>query len=228
MYVNKNLLTFFILTITLTSCIKKEFSLQLTDFSAELYTGETFQITTKNGTNLHFQSKDRSIAQVDENTGLVTAITVGDTFINIDSDQGTKSFRVYVLPRYNLFEEPCHDFDKTKSNIISKYGEPFTQQNKSLTYSHKNNEIHPFDIYEFDDNDKLAFSSAIIGIPYAIQAEKFLSERYIPLGYMNSILFWQDKLDNPTTVVAMQQNPSYPNYYMIIYAPYSYFNKLPN
>lgn len=180
----KKLFTILCLCLAFASCSKDEETLSLNTTSVVLYAQEEHQISTTNGTNVSFESENPYIATVNSTTGKVTAMTIGKTIIRVNSDQGSANVSVEVKPKYNTYTEPCTDFSKTKSQIISMYGTPDTETDDGIMYVH-NKTKHFADMYLFDNT--LSSCAAVIPQDYAVEAAKFLLERYWIVGEEDGI-----------------------------------------
>lgn len=201
------------------SCSKEEIKLQLNTTEVTLYSLDEHTITSPNGTNVRFSTRDKNIATVNETTGVVTAITIGETIIDVTADQGKAEVKVTVKPKYNLYTEPCHDFTMTRSQIVAKYGTPDSDQGDIIGYIYESDKVHPIDMYSFDGNNKLKYSCAMISQDYATTLVYFLSERYITLGSSSGMYMWIDKVDNPKMSIAVTKATGY-TLYEVLYMPY--------
>ena len=218
----KKILCLILLSTILFSCSKDEPKLMVNTTSVSLYSGYTHLITTTNGTNVTFESQNPYIAIVNETTGEVTAMTIGSTIINVYSDQGNAKVEINVNKKYNTYTEPCTDFSKTMSQIIAMYGEPDSQTDNGIIYVH-NKTKHFADMYFFDNT--LESSIAIIPQDYAVEAMKFLLERYLPIGTQDDMYIFANGT-SPETVtmgVSMSKMSGY-TLYQIIYIPYTSSN----
>lgn len=218
----KKILTILCLCMAFASCSKDEEPLALNTTSVVLYAQDEHQITTTNGTNVSFESENPYIATVNSTTGKVTAMTIGKTTIRVNSDQGSARVSVEVKPVYNTYTEPCTDFSKTKSQIISMYGTPDSESGSTIIYLH-NKTKHFADMYLFDN--KLSSSAAVIPQDYAVEAMKFLLERYWVLGAEDGVYMFVNghSAETITMGVALSKMSGY-NYYMVMYIPYTSSN----
>lgn len=214
----KKLFTILCLCLAFTSCSKDE-ELTLNTTSAVLYAQEEHQILTTNGTNVSFESENPYIATVNSTTGKVTAMTIGKTIIRVNSDQGSANVSVEVRPKYSTYTEPCTDFGITKTQIISMYGTPDTETDDGIMYVH-NKTKHFADMYLFDNT--LSSSTAIIPQDYAVEAAKFLLERYWIVGEEDDINIFANGYSSETITmsVALSKMSGY-SLYMVMYIPYS-------
>ena len=217
----KKILSVMLLCTLLLSCSKDEKEkLMINSTSVSLHSGDTHFITTSNGTNVTFESQNPYIALVNETTGEVTAMTIGTTIIDVYSDQGNAKVEVTVNKQYNTFTEPCKDFTKTRSQIISMYGEPDSETDSGIAYAYDDN-VHIADMYIFKNN-KIQSSTAIINQDYAIETMKFLLERYWTLGEEDGLYMFVNghSKETITMAVVMSKMSGY-KLYQVMYFPYS-------
>lgn len=218
----KKILSLLLLSVMFFSCSKNdEPKLMVNTDNVTLYSGDTHYITTTNGTNVKFKSQNPYIATVNETTGEVTAMTIGYTIIEVSSDQGQVQVGVTVKKKYNTFVEPCKDFSKTKSQIISMYGTPDSQTESTIGYIYENDNVHIADMYNFE-NDRLSGSIALIHQDYAVETMYFLAERYLPIGSQDGMYMFVNgnSKDNITMAVTLTKVQGYKLYY-VIYMPYT-------
>lgn len=167
------LITAFILTFPSCSENEKE-SMGLTPKKVDLKVGEKIKLEY-DGT-CTWVPDNEFIASV-SNTGMVTANHVGSTFIKANED----ICEVKVSPVFNLYEEPCVDWNKSKSEIKKMYGTPDQEDNSSLSYNTTNTKA-PAIIYLFNNN-KLSSSTVMVDSSYLNDLIAFLGERYEYAGY---------------------------------------------
>lgn len=208
-----------IILLLLGGCKKEEIKLELNTTDVTLYSLDEHVITSPNGTNMSFSSRDRYIASVNTTTGKVTAMTIGQTVIDVQSDQGTAEVNVTVLPKYKTFDEPIHDFTKTKADIISKLGTPSATTSSGISYTY-DSKVKPMDIYLFDSAGRLESATAMIGQDYITEALYFLAERYILAGEENDIVIFANGIDRITMGVAVSKVKGY-KLYQVMYIPYN-------
>ena len=202
-------------------CSKEEAKKLILDKSStQLYQKETALITS-NGTNVKYESRDPYVAGVDEK-GEVTARFVGETIIDVKADEGSAEFKVTVNGKYHTFDEPCHDWTKTKSQVFAMH--PSLSFSKSGDYWMATVDESKAMIlqYKFNASDKLESSALSIHQDYAIQAMYFLAERYLPVTEKDGYYFFVNGLSTSTanTSVALTKITGY-KAYMIMYLPYS-------
>lgn len=185
----------------------------------ELYAHDKHTITT-NGSNVSFSSENPYIATVNSTTGVVTAMTIGKTSIKVTSDQGDAEVLVNVNQKYNTYVEPCTDFSKTKSQIISMYGNPDVSDSGGIAYVYDDKK-HFGDMYFFS-NSKLYASTAIINQDYAVELMNFLGERYWAIGSEDGQYVFANgsSIETITMGVVMSKMSGY-KLYSVTYMPYT-------
>lgn len=151
---------------------------QLSDYYINMHSKETYQIHTT-GTDVSYTSSNPYAAVVDEN-GLVTALFVGTTTIEVTANEGTHTLTVNVTPRHTYYKEPCLDFTKTKDQIKSMYSGKYYYNDVALFYP-QNYESY-FHAYIFEDN-ALTYSDILAKGASYDKAEQYVAERYCWVYY---------------------------------------------
>ena len=95
---------------------------------------QTATIEATSTKSISYKSKNEFHATV-TNSGLVTAMFVGETEILLSSGSDTKLIKVEVAPKVNLYETPSIEWGASKSQIIAKYGEPNTENATGIGYN---------------------------------------------------------------------------------------------
>ncbi|MBB4624153.1 Ig-like domain-containing protein [Parabacteroides faecis] len=167
------LITAFVFMLPSCSEDEKE-SIGLTPKNVVLKAGDTIKL--EYGATCTWTSDNDFIASV-SNNGMVTANHVGNTFIKANDDL----CEVKVSPVYDLYKEPCIDWNKTKSEIINMYGTPDLEDYNSISYNTTNTKA-PAVVYFFNNN-KLSSSTVMVDSSYLSDLTAFLSERYEYAGY---------------------------------------------
>lgn len=201
------------------SCTEKDISLTLDTNSVNMEFKNYYQLIA-NVTEAKYYSEDEYHATVDEN-GLITANRIGNTNIVVSSSKGSAKVKVIVRPCYNLYPEPCRDWTKTKSQIISQYGTPSSETSSGISYL-TDSKIYPLIIYEFDQNNILKESSVTVNESYASTLAKFLEERYAYSGiFSQTYIFYNEiKKESITMSVLLSKISGY-KLYLVRYVPYS-------
>lgn len=83
-----------------------------------------------------FKTHNAKVAEVD-NSGNITAVSLGHTYIDIVTDEGTAVIEVIVFDRDNMFGDYSFAFGKTIPEIIGIFGDEygFRNDNEGVAYS---------------------------------------------------------------------------------------------
>ena len=219
----KRILIYFFVVISavFVSCSKEGAKKLILDkASTSLYQKETSFITS-NGTNVTYTSRDPYVASVKE-TGEVTANFVGETVIDVKADEGIAEFKVTVTPKYYTFDEPCHDWTKTKNEVFAMHPSLSFSASGEYWIATVDESKAMILQYKFNSANKLESSAITIHQDYALSAMYFLAERYLPVTEVDGYYFFINGLSTSTanTSVAMTKMSGY-KVYMIMYLPYS-------
>lgn len=189
--------------------------------NATLVYGGEFQIKATSDYDLTYKSEDENHAMVDEK-GLVKATFVGETNIVVSNTEKSKKVKITVRPEYTLYDDPSQYLGMTKSQIISKLGEPYKSSETSLVYVNYSSYVtYLMVIFE---NDKANNISVTIENKYMSKLVNFMAERYLYIGQENDIYTYVDNIDKSkikTTIYVTVYNASY---MVAIYTPYSSSN----
>lgn len=194
-------------------------SIEVTPRSITCTSLEETTITT-NGTNVTFASRNPYIATVDERSGVVTGLTIGETVIDINSDQGHATVNVEVLQSYDTYTEPCYDFSKTKNQIISMFGTPDGEYESMIAYFY-DDATHIGDMYMFGTNNKLSASCAVISAYDFVELILFLCERYLAVGYDDDGYYFVNHYNSSEVTMGVMVSELDEESYMVVYMPYT-------
>ena len=151
-------------------------------------------IITSDGTNVSFSSQNPFVASVNETSGQVTAMHIGETYIDVVADQGTSRVKVNVLAKYNIITDPILDWNATKEEIKVKINYPIAGENSSaLSYVYgdaNNGDAHIGTVYSFGA-DKMLESVIVVYNPnHFFSVIKHLTERFqYYMGYDDQYMF---------------------------------------
>lgn len=176
----RSLLFSIILLFIFNSCGKDNDFISLEKNGVTLYSGDEYTIKVSSDTKVIYKSNDEYIATVSE-TGVITAIKIGETFISLNNGADKKCFTVEVKPRYVLYEE--FEFGTTKGIIVSKQGTPDIDNGNNISYYNYSKEIS--EIAYFFNDDKLISISVYAKSSFKDILEPFLLERYKYIGVDN-------------------------------------------
>lgn len=166
------------------SCKEEEKSPEITleKDSVTLTSGGEFLINATSDYDLTFKSEDEYHAKVDEK-GLVTAKYIGETNIVVSNSENSKKVKITVEPKYDICEDLCPYLGKTKSQILSKFGDNYTldeNYKNYITYVDYTSYIHylTFRI----ENDVVIAIAISVNKSYSPTLEGYLKERYVFKG----------------------------------------------
>lgn len=178
-----------ILAIAFMGCNKGKL-ITLSETSATLHHGETYQIDAKCENPITYTSADEYYASVSE-TGLITANFIGSTTIALQSEEDSKTFSVTVDPRSDLYTEPNILFGETKEAVIGKLGTPAVDQGDAIAYSNYAPNA-PILVVMFEDNC-VEYYGVYVNPDYGDELNNvFLAERYYFIGTEDGINIFAD------------------------------------
>lgn len=144
--------------------------------SDTLYRGETLKISVQNSTNNYYwTTSDAFVADVNINNGTVTARHIGDTKIKAESTRKEGICNITVIPKYDLYEEPCTEWGATKDRVINLCGEPLLDLDSTILYFDMTKSI--IITYIFKDNGLLSGVLVSVGSANTSLGD-YLLERY--------------------------------------------------
>lgn len=203
--------------LTLFSGCSKEEDKLITLLSSEktLYYGDEYQIEATSNTPILYSSEDEFHANVSE-SGLVTAMFVGETHIVLSNGKDTKKVLITVKAKSNLYPEPYLEFGISRSSFITKYGTPDSETEDGLLYEDYSN-ASPAIMYLFDENNKLESVGVLVKTAYSSNLGTFLGERYLLVDEEDLIFINALKISDATMAVS----PTLYNisYWIVIYMP---------
>lgn len=149
----------------------------------ELYSLETYQI---NYTSDNWESANPMIAAVN-NTGEVTGITVGKTFIMADN----RAWEVEVMPKYHGYIQPYEDWNAPRELLesymmVNNCKEVSIEEDKSTYYDEAKETAY----YYMFKNGEIALSYTIlVKVENLEEFMKWLFERYYLLGEIDNVCY---------------------------------------
>lgn len=173
-----------------------------------IFVGDTFVIP---GRKAVWTSDNEAIAIVENN--VVYAMHVGQTTIR----NGSKSFKLKVTSKNNLYREPCLQWGSTKA-VINNFMSGYTllhDDDASVTYSGKHREAY---------TDYTFYQSGLYYSTVAVSPSKVTTKELISYLYERYILYPEDDpkhmsdafytLDGHSVVVIFSSD----DYYFVVYA----------
>ena len=170
--------------------------------SAILTSGDEFLINATSDYDLTFKSEDEFHAKVDEK-GLVTATYVGETNIVVSNTEKSKKVKITVRPEYNICEDLCQYLGKTKSQILSKFCDPYTSTEKYIRYKDYTSYVSLL-VFTIE-NDVVTGVSIAVSTLYMSSLISYLKERYVLVSMKDDIYMYYDNTDESkiTTAIGM-------------------------
>ena len=147
--------------------------------SVTLTSGGEFLINATSDYDLTFKSEDENHAKVDEK-GLVTARYIGETNIVVSNSENSKKVKITVEPEYDICEDLCQYLFKTKSQIVSKFGDHYTSAENYIFY--KDYTSYVSDLVFRIENDVVKSVLIMVDKSYWPTLEGYLKERYVFAG----------------------------------------------
>lgn len=143
-----------------------------------LHHEQTSQIDVISLLAVDYSSENEFHAKV-TSSGKVTANYVGETTITLSNGNDSKSIKVIVEPRHNLYPSPCTDWGATKRDVIAMHGTPDYETDKGIGYENYSTSA-PIAMFVFDDSGRLASSATMVKTSYSSILTDYLLERYMP------------------------------------------------
>ena len=176
-----SLAALFMAAVIFASCKEEEKSPEITleKDSVTLTSGGEFLINASSDYDLTYKSEDNYPATVDEK-GLVTARYVGETNIVVSNSENSKKVKITVEPKYDICEDLCQYLFKTKSQIVSKFGDNYTSNENDIFY--KDYTSYVSDLAFKIENDVVRSVLILVDKSYWPTLEGYLKERYVFAG----------------------------------------------
>ncbi|WP_372643368.1 hypothetical protein [Ancylomarina sp.] len=153
-----------------------ELSLKTKEIS--LYPNERVQISAISGYNMVFRSANDYQATVSVN-GLVSAGKVGETIIELASNDRVVEIPVEVKGRFNLYPDPILDWGITRSDLLEIAGESDNSPSNSVVEYLDYSDQAPRLVYLFDANDALMCTLVDVIATYSDDLFLYMNERYV-------------------------------------------------
>lgn len=197
---------------TILSCAKQDSILLVNTSDVVLKASQEFTISTNNKAT--FVSENENVAVVDQKTGVITAVKVGETYIDVVSGNHSSRVKVTVEGNYYTYDEPYLDFGMSRESLLSFYGTPYRMTEDNVSFFYWNAEV-PYDGYTFK-NGKLDGSYVVFHKDYLNEVGLFLGERYFLASegtYVNDPV-------NPSLGIVISRQINNDDYYRVSYMPY--------
>ena len=180
----KSLAALVMAAVIFASCKEEEKSPEITleKDSVTLTSGGEFLINASSDYDLTYKSEDNYHATVDEK-GLVTARYVGETNIVVSNSENSKKVKITVEPKYDICEDLCQYLFKTKSQIVSKFGDNYTlNENYENCIFYEDYTSYVSDLAFNIENDVVRSVLILVDKSYWPTLEGYLKERYVFAG----------------------------------------------
>jgi len=199
-----------------TGCNKPDL-ITLNTSEISLYHGETHQIQAESKSAIRYESKNEYHAKV-STSGLITAMCIGETTITLKNEEDSKTFKVTVKPKHNVYPEPKIYIGMSKSYIISMLGPPDDQSNDGKTIFYENySTAAPLLGLSFDNNNCLEDYMLMVKSAYTSVLPDFFNERYVYAGTNGDIFVWINDLDAKRADLSIALSLYNISYWMVIY-----------
>ena len=180
----KSLAALVMAAVIFASCKEEEKSPEITleKDSVTLTSGGEFLINASSDYDLTYKSEDNYHATVDEK-GLVTAKYIGETNIVVSNSENSKKVKITVEPKYDICEDLCQYLFKTKSQIVSKFGDNYTlNENYENCIFYEDYTSYVSDLAFNIENDVVRSVLILVDKSYWPTLEGYLKERYVFAG----------------------------------------------
>lgn len=213
----KKILLILSIAIMAAACSKKDDSKDTISLAVNQITlnyGEEFKIQATSNSPIAYSS-EREFHALVSGSGFITAKYVGETNINMINKDDSKSLKVIVAPKYTTYPTPAFDFGLSKNNIISKFGQPGTNNANSVIYNNYSTKA-PAIQYLFE-NDKVKAISVLVKTAYTEELAKFIGERYALVSLEDRLYINGLSAEDCSMVVGISLLDT--SYWMAIYFP---------
>jgi len=143
--------------------------------SLTLVFGATSQISTNSTDGVSYNSENEYHATVSA-SGLITGKCIGETNIDVKHGNSTNKIKITVIPKSALYTEPDFLFNNTKDQILSRFINPETLNDKSIIYNGAYNGVYKI-AYMFENN-KCSSIIVLISTLHMNDLSNFIDERY--------------------------------------------------
>jgi hypothetical protein len=199
-------------------CSKEEQDLiWLNSSQKTLYHEDEFQIEATSNSKITYSSENEYHAKVSE-TGLVTAQFVGETNILLSNSEDSRTFKVTVQPKINLYPEPDVKLGDTKSSIIAKFGSPDSETENVIAYTDYSSAA-PILMFSFDASNKMTGYSIMVNSLYSSVMSDFFLERYLIVTERDGTFLFINGISLNTATMAISLSLYNTSYWQVIYMP---------
>ena len=210
----------FMVAIVFASCSKedeKSPEITIEKDNVTLVSGDEFLINATSDYDLTFKSEDEYHAIVDEK-GLVTATYVGETNIVVSNTEKSKKVKITVRPEYDLYDDPSSYLGKTKSQVISKFGEPQRTTDNAILYSDYS--YYATSLMFSFENDVVKYIYVTVDNKNMSKLVKYLGERYVYIGQQNDIYSYVNNVESSKVTTLISMTVYNASYMLVMYGAY--------
>ncbi len=139
--------------------------------------GESFQLTVSNVVHDVEWSSDNPFTATVNRNGVVHSHRVGEARIHAND----QVCRITVHPQYDLYRDPFMGWGASRSDLLSRLGEPDYEDDVFMDYFLENQSATNIS-YQFS-RDRLIASSVFLSYRHTVELGAFLSERYAAVEF---------------------------------------------
>lgn len=207
--------------VLMSSCKKDSASdkntITLSQNSVTLYHNDTYQIDARCKDNIAYSSHNEYVASVSA-SGFVTAQYVGETNVSLKSNEDSKTFKVTVAPKSNLYPEPNIEIGESMASVLQKF--PKAEIHEYYLFIDDYSPAAPELYIELDDNRCVEAYEMYVEGEYSSELNTFLRERYKFLGVEDDYYVFINGLnENTATMDVCYGYSSYLEQYWVYYEP---------
>lgn len=151
-----------------------------------------------------FSSHNEEIAEVDAQSGTITAVAAGHTYVDVITDQGTAVYEVTVFDYDNMFGDYSSAFGKTIPEIVAEKGNDYLYRDDKNGLIYYSNDFLTDTITYITgtyDNTHVEFVQLHLNDNVSqTNIKKFLDGKYEPLSSENGVY-------NYVTDMTVEGNP---------------------
>ena len=209
------------IVVLMSSCKKDSASdkntITLSQNSVTLYHNDTYQIDATCKDNITYSSHNEYVASV-SNSGFVTAQYVGETNVSLKSNEDSKTFKVTVAPKSNLYPEPNIEIGESMASVLQKF--PKAEIYDDFLFIDEYSNAAPELYIDLDDNRCVSAYEIWVEGEYSSELSTFIRERYKYLGVEDGVYVFINGLnENTATMGVCYEYDSYYDQYMVVYIP---------
>ena len=206
--------------VLMSSCKKDSASdkntITLSQNSVTLYHNDTYQIDARCKDNIAYSSHNEYVASVSA-TGFVTAQYVGETNVSLKSNEDSKTFKVTVAPKSNLYPEPNIEIGESMASVLQKF--PKAEICDDFLFIDEYSNAAPELYIDLDENRCVEDYEIMVDGEYSSELNTFIRERYKFLEEEDEYVFINGLNLNTATMCVYYEYDSYDEQYWVYYEP---------